>query len=853
MYCGFIKTANVLRLLAIFALFSSWFSVAQAHSPHDVIDVVEISPTFEVDQTLFIVISDRIYRSHDGGYSWKELTNGLDTRSLYTDIALPSDFHESGNIFLATDGDGILRSQDAGDSWTRIDAGLDSLEVNAIETYPQFSAKSVLLAALSRGGLYKSDDAGDTWKEVIAANSVITAIAFHADEGRVVAYAGDTQGNIYASSDDGDTWNETGTITGAGAISALAFPPPGGASSHFMVGTEKLGLFEARDDGRKITPVNLDAAGQPIESIAFSPDYNNDQVVFVTTWEDALYVSNDGGRTWDKHGHKLTTDKQADEDLYRSPNFRDIRVSGNFADDRTLFVGGFDGLFKSTDGGENFIQLETLPVGMIRRLAVSENSNNTLSIIVSTYGGGVYFSDDDGKTWLIENKGVQLLRPGGITFSPSYKSDNTILAATRGYFLRSTDGGKTWHSVKLAPMSTWQNQAYRYLRKIGVPKSWINDLLVYADKSTPMATVIAVSPDFDSDKTLYFGTRWHGIYKSTDGGKKIEAIWADRDNQLPVSDLVLSNGFHSDGTLFAAFRAGGVFRSVDGGDSWKPVNSGLQFLDLWKSGIKHQLALYDLSLAISPDYTNDKTIFLGSSEGLYKSIDGGDSWAQKGVLDAQKRDNIIGLGISPGYKTDGTLLVSIRGKGLFLSNDRGQSFSSIAHDLARNNHSIELIEFSPRFPVDRTILVASDEQVFLTTDSGETWERLSRPVRYEDTRDILRYTGNWQVIDGDEHSAQSVTRSSTKGDKVSLDFIGTGITFLGPRSDDLGIASIELDGIHKGNIDQFSNQDETATKLFSVQGLALEKHTITVTVTGESNQNSRGVAVDIDAFDVATK
>ena len=853
MHCEFTGKVNARRLFAVFILFMGWCSVAHAHSPHDVIDAIEISPTYEADQTLFIVISDRIYRSSDGGYSWKELTNGLDTRSLYTDIALPSDFHESGTVFLATDGDGILRSLDAGDSWSRINEGLGSQEISAIELYPQFAEKSVLLAALSRGGLYKSDDAGDTWKEVIAANSVITAIAFHADDGHAVAYAGDGQGNIHVSIDDGVTWNKMGTLTAAGAISAFAFPPSGEAGDYFLVGSQKQGLFEVHDNGRTITPVNIGTVRQPIESIAFSPDYKNDQTVFVSTWKDALYVSKDKGKTWNKHSHNLTTDEQADEDMYRSPQFRDIRVSGNFADDRTIFVGGFDGLFKSTDGGENFVQLETLPVGMIRRLAVSENKNNALSIIVSTYGGGVYFSKDEGKTWLIESNGVQLLRPGGITFSPSYKSDNTILAATRGYFLRTNDGGETWHSVKLTPMSTWQNQAYSYMRRLRVPKSWIDDLLVYADKSTPMATVIAVSPNFHSDKTLYFGTRWHGIYKSTDGGKTIEAIWADRDKQLPVSDLVMSNGFQSDRTLFAAFRAGGVFRSADGGDNWEPVNNGLHFLDLWKSGIKHQLALYDLSLAISPDYANDKTIFLGSSEGLYKSLDGGDSWIQNGVLDAQKRDNIIGLGISSGYKADGTVLVSIRGKGLFLSKDRGKTFTGIGHELASNNHSIELIEFSPRFPVDRTILVASDEQVFLTTDSGETWERLSRPVRYEDTRDILRYTGNWQVIEGDEHSAQSITRSSTKDDTVSLDFIGTGVTLLGPRSSDLGIASIELDGIQKGIIDQFSNQDETVSELFSIQGLALEKHTITVTVTGESNTSSRGVAVDIDAFDVATK
>ena len=83
---------------------------------------------------------------------------------------------------------------------------------------------------------------------------------------------------------------------------------------------------------------------------------------------------------------------------------------------------------------------------------------------------------------------------------------------------------------------------------------------------------------------------------------------------LNVSAMALSPDYTTDLTLFVG-TFGGVFKSTDGGAYWSAVNAGLT-------------NLYVHALALSPDYASDRTLFAGTySDGVFKATDGGTSWS----------------------------------------------------------------------------------------------------------------------------------------------------------------------------------------------------------------------------------
>jgi photosystem II stability/assembly factor-like uncharacterized protein len=561
-------------------------------------------------------------------------------------------------------------------------------------------------------------------------------------------------------------------------------------------------------------------------------------------WNEAVFRSDDAGKTWKKHPTDLTCDSQADSDVYRSPHFRALRLSSDFRNDGTIFLAGFDGLFKSTDGGLHWPQLETLPLGLIKGLTLSPGDKNNLSCGITTYGGGVYVTYDQGDTWVVANKGLNTTRISDIDFSPGYPTDDIVFAASRGYLLRSADRGKEWDRIALAQKS-WRTRMISGLTILwDVPYSLRKMVLSETELVSPFATVITLSPDFSSDDTIYFGTRRHGVFKSVDGGRSASVVW-DAMGQ-PITALVVAPDDGSGRTLFAGIRGIGVYRTVDGGDTWQAVDDGLTFVEAWRHRpTVHDIARDNILLEISPGYETDQTVFAGCSEGLFKTTDGGQVWKEL------EGGYIVGMVISPDYENDGTFIISVKGEGLFKSEDGGLTFGKIGADLIDDNHAIEYMAFSASYAADSTIYAASDERLFKSTDDGDTWEMIARPVRYENMREVVHYEGEWEISWSDEHSASSVSSTDTAGDKASLSFVGTGVTWVGTESNDQGIARVYVDGDYKGDVDQFSHTRQFMVPSFSISGLAYGPHTIVVEVTDTRNSESAGYRIKVDAFDIA--
>lgn len=719
------------KILCIFLLLMLTFlffdvEAACAHTPHDVIDVLEISPNYNQDKALFIVVRNNLLRSKDGGHSWKRIVRGLENKHILSSLVISS--HSNTSLFLSSSGDGIYKSIDEGDSWFEVNNGLGSLNINVLAISPSYSIDKVVLAAGTQKGLYKTRNGGESWYQVINDDIKVTAIApLRENNDQIII--GDQKGVLYLSTDGGELWRQHSQILNSGAITAISVSPNFSIDGTFFVGTEK-GVFRTVDRGISFLEADEGILDKSIISLVTSPRYATNSTIFASTWHQAVFQSNNGGNTWKKYNKGVTSNSQADS--YKVPYFKDLRISKTFENNETIFLGGFDGLFKSTNGGHAWEQMDTLPLRLIIGLALSPEYKDDATVAITTYVGGAYITDNKGNTWTAINKGLKKKRLGDLVFSPNYHVDNTIFTYAKNQLLKSTNKGKSWDEIRI-------NDEYWGLSKLinfalnGVsrwlPKGVSNVFKPFVAQDYP--TMLAISPGFASDQTIYFGTRAGNIFRLVGEGK-CSAVWDGIGKE--VTSLVISPNFLSDKTLYASVpRGAGIYKTVNAGNTWLPVNSGLA-VSLNE----------DVNLAISPHYKVDKTVFAGTAEGLLKTTDAGENWIKLAGYAYGGDGNIEVVAVSPNYQNDETLIISVKGRGLFKSADGGTTFNQIAKDLINNNNplsNMELfppasvpIKFSPSYSIDNTIYGSSAEEIFQSTDGGNTWKTITTSSRYQDRR-----------------------------------------------------------------------------------------------------------------------
>ena len=137
-----------------------------------------------------------IFKSEDGGNSWKEMDEGFEhgedtaIHDIIIDPKNTSIIYVSTTRHESEKGIGVYKSEDAGKNWREVSGGLsdDSLSVNTLIIDPENTKE---LVAATFGGLYKSTDGGENWKKTSSASSFD------------VEYVIDDSKTVYASTDDG--------------------------------------------------------------------------------------------------------------------------------------------------------------------------------------------------------------------------------------------------------------------------------------------------------------------------------------------------------------------------------------------------------------------------------------------------------------------------------------------------------------------------------------------------------------------------------------------------------------------------------------------------------------------------
>ncbi|HET9057447.1 MAG TPA: hypothetical protein VFN30_11445 [Chitinophagaceae bacterium] len=451
-----------------------------------------------------------LFKSIDGGNTWKKLTNGLPTTEQGLGrigfCIAPSNSNRMYATVDAGQYGGIYRSDDAGENWYKTSAdarywgrGSDFAEIKIDPKNPDivYSANVVT---------WKSIDGGKTWNAFRGApgGDDYHRIWINPSDGNIILLAGD-QGAII-------------TVNGGETFSSWYNQP---TAQFYHVSADNA------------FPYNVYSGQQESGSVSIA-SRGNDGFISYREWhpvgaEEYGYVVADPLNPDIIYGGKLSRyDKKTGQtqniapEAVRSGKYRFLRTAPvlfNPIDNKTLYYAG-NVLFKSINGGSSW------------QIISPDLSRESWDVPASV---GVY-----------TNEGMKNMPRRGViyTVAPSYMDINTIWCGTDDGLIHVTrDGGKTWQNVTPPEITSWS--------KVSLMDA------SHSDVNTAYAAVNRIRCD---------DMRPH-IYKTTNGGK----TWKEIVKGLPNDPInVVKEDPVRKGLLFAGSERA-VYVSFDDGENWQSL------------------------------------------------------------------------------------------------------------------------------------------------------------------------------------------------------------------------------------------------------------------------------------------
>jgi photosystem II stability/assembly factor-like uncharacterized protein len=379
----------------------------------------------------------------------------------------------------------------------------------------------------------------------------------------------------------------------------------------------------------------------------------------------------------------------------------------------SLYAGGRSRIFKSVNGGENWLPTHAIHpnYGGFWGLATDPRLPNT--ILAGNGNSNVLTSTDGGVSW------SWLLNVGGgqaraLVFDP--QTPTTFYAGGNGIYKCTGLGthceyigpsGNVWAIAvhPLTPTTIYVGTYESYgsglpsglFRTTDGGRNW---------RQVPMAGgnpyVLSLIFDPKNPEVMYAGTQF-GTLKSTDGGyhwrRVTYSAWSVVfDPQTPT-------------TLYAGNWGGGVYKSTDDGENWNPVNQGLTNKTVY---------------VLIADPWSPLTLYAGTDVGVFKSTNGGESWDLiNGGLVSR---NVVAMAVHPQMPM---ALYAGGEMGVFRSTDKGMHWSPSGWI----TESVSALAFDPQSPT--TLYAASrqnaypyDGNLIKSDDGGITWNKIDLGADY---------------------------------------------------------------------------------------------------------------------------
>ncbi|HKK63494.1 MAG TPA: hypothetical protein VJ951_13090 [Bacteroidales bacterium] len=658
------------------------------------------------------------------GNVWKTVNNGttfspvFDGEGSYSIGVVTMDPNNHNVIWVGTGennhqralgyGDGIYKSIDGGKSWKNM--GLeDSRQIGSIVVDPR-NSDVVFVAAEGSAwgpggdrGLYKTNDGGETWEKVleISENTGINNVVIDpVDPDMMYATAeqrrrhvhtkigGGPESAVYRSTDGGDTWDKS--MKGLPGVHiggmGIAVSPADHNVVYLIVeaAEDKGGFYRSTDRGASWNKMSdHHASGQYYNEIYCDP-LDVDKVYSMETYS---HYTEDGGKTW----KRLPNDSRHVDDhaLWIDPD-----------DTNHMLIGGDGGVYETFDRGEKWLFKTNLPVTQFYRVNVdydepfynvyggTQDNNTLMGPAQNTSYAGV--SSDDWKAilggdgfWVaidIENPNIVYceyqygnsyrydkvsgesvnIKPRPRKGEDTYKWNwNAPLVASQhvtgriyamaNKVFRSDDRGDSWEVISDDLTSGMDRNSWPAMGHY-----WSYDAVVKDVSTSLFGTGVSFSESPLNSDLLYAGTDDGVLSITTDGGetwRKVKSFEGIPDYTY-ISDIMADK--FDENTLYVSFDNRKrddfkpyILKSTDQGESWVSIVS-----DLPGDETVHTL---------EQDDEVSSLLFAGTEFGAYFSLNGGESWTElkSGIPTVAVRDMVI-------QTKENDLVVATFGRGFYI-------------------------------------------------------------------------------------------------------------------------------------------------------------------------------------------
>lgn len=244
--------------------------------------------------TLYLAAGNGLIRLADHGAHWRILT-GSDVTEL-RDVAL--DPNQPQSVYFSHTA-GIAGTHDGGNSWYDASGNLKRRYSEAIRVDRQHAG---VLIAGTEAGLFRSEDAGKTWKLSGASGLQILRVG-QSPHDPCFWLASTQGGGLFASHDCGLTFESAGSIGVGRNLYDLAWDPSD--AKRIAIAGFGFGIAVSDDGGDTWKLRNAGLPRPDAGTIAFDPDHKGR--IYAGIHEEALYVSDDLGRSWSPDGLPGTT------------------------------------------------------------------------------------------------------------------------------------------------------------------------------------------------------------------------------------------------------------------------------------------------------------------------------------------------------------------------------------------------------------------------------------------------------------------------------------------------------------------------------------------------------------------